>query len=631
MVADLTDPNAVRALLESKNAVAYGGVPKPPAAPPNTPAPPFNPSFGAPQSNPVSSAPKYGVPATTPQKDMSGYKPQAPMFNPTPPPVSTPNSTGGVSGMLTPEQMKLYNSLPPEARAGFLNGGVPGVGMGTPKVGTAPSPAKDYSMIENTIRQNYLRDLEDKTKAITDALAQANQASNLGINQNNQQLQEQIKQLNEQKLANDETAKQFENRRGGFYSGGLDYQLGSNARANTEATSNAQRDVGNRNADITGRNALLAQQAADNIKQLQSAAPDRIREMIRQAVNEDRNFGLQEGQLTGNYGGGRTLAASSQDFNQGMANKQFGLDSQGQSFNQNLATQQYNQQAQNQQFNQGVTQAGLTGYYNPNSNQIQKMQANSAAWANASPAEKQRLAAENQKIGASIGAKQDANGDWIYPQGQRTMQGQAADNQAQQYGEEKAFREQRASVEDQKWLANYDRQGQQFAASQGLDWARLNQQQQQFIADQGYREQQTQQQSKERDFDRGVEVYKATGQMPSYMANYGIDVKGLSSPQYADDLNAMYQMLSSGQAKPQDMIKQIDDKVKIGAERPEDGERMKQAIFKLYPNLDPANKKPSSGENPMLSKSGENTFVNGDWLKRAAALGLWGLSKIAGQ
>jgi hypothetical protein len=86
----------------------------------------------------------------------------------------------------------------------------------------------------------------------------------------------------------------------------------------------------------------------------------------------------------------------------------------------------------NTQFNQGISQAGVTGYYNPYSSQIQQMQANSAAWFKATPAEKQQLAAQNQQIGASIGATQNANGDWVYPQAQRTLAGKASDLNATQ-------------------------------------------------------------------------------------------------------------------------------------------------------------------------------------------------------
>jgi hypothetical protein len=239
-----------------------------------------------------------------------------------------------------------------------------------------------------------------------------------------------------------------------------------------------------------------------------------------------------------------------------------------------------------------------------------------------------------QQLGRVIQPKDDYGNLYNQADAPLNLQGQQIEYQKERDQVGDARYDQQFQYQQQQDSAKMQQQAQQFAASQGLDWARLNQQQQQFVAEQAYREQQNTQQvasqNAERNFDRGIELYKTTGQMPSFMADYGIDVKGLSSPQYAEDLSAMYEMLSAGQAKPQDLIKSIDDKVKIGAERAEDGDRMKQAIYKLYPNLDPANKKQSSGENPMLSTSGENAVFNGDWLKRAAALGVWGLSKVTG-
>jgi hypothetical protein len=53
--------------------------------------------------------------------------------------------------------------------------------------------------------------------------------------------------------------------------------------------------------------------------------------------------------------------------------------------------------------------------------------------------------------------------------------------------EEKAYRSQRNEVEDQKWLAEYQRSGEQFAAQMGINWANLNQRQQEFVADEAYK------------------------------------------------------------------------------------------------------------------------------------------------
>ena len=63
-------------------------------------------------------------------------------------------------------------------------------------------------------------------------------------------------------------------------------------------------------------------------------------------MNQDKQFGLQEAGLTGNYNGQQTLAG-----------QQLGLQQQGQQFNQNLQQGQFD-------FNKSITEAGLTGVFN---------------------------------------------------------------------------------------------------------------------------------------------------------------------------------------------------------------------------------------------------------------------------
>ncbi|MGE6227635.1 phage tail tape measure protein [Paenibacillus chitinolyticus] len=46
---------------------------------------------------------------------------------------------------------------------------------------------------------------------------------------------------------------------------------------------------------------------------------------------------------------------------------------------------------------------------------VDQMKRNSASWFTASPSDKARLEAENQRLGYQIGARKDANGDWIFP------------------------------------------------------------------------------------------------------------------------------------------------------------------------------------------------------------------------
>jgi hypothetical protein len=119
--------------------------------------------------------------------------------------------------------------------------------------------------------------------------------------------------------------------------------------------------------------------------------------LIQEALNalEDRQFNKDTtiAGLTGNYNGQRTLAGSAQDAN-----------------------------VQNQQFNQGIAQANVTGSYQPYQSQINQMNANSQAWFNATPEQRQQLEAQNRSIASQIGATQDAQGNWVMPQATPTLE-----------------------------------------------------------------------------------------------------------------------------------------------------------------------------------------------------------------
>lgn len=287
--------------------------------------------------------------------------------------------------------------------------------------------------------------------------------------------------------------------------------------------------------------------------------------------------------------------------NQGLLGLAGLYDQQNQqSFNNNLATNQDRRADQSLNFNQGVTEAGLTGYYQQYADQIAKMNNNSQSWFDASPEEQQRLAAENQDIGRRIGATQDANGDWVMPQGQKTMAARGQEfnqNLATdqfQYGKEQdaanmAFKQQEAN-----------RQAQQFAASQGLQWANLDQRQREFYTEQATRKQQLENDSQFKAqntaFEQGMQLFKETGQMPDYMNQFGISPEAFNNEATKADVAALYEGLSSGQLKPDQALKMIEDKVRLKLESPQDGELMKQAIFTLYPEMQGGSSGGSSGD-----------------------------------
>lgn len=256
---------------------------------------------------------------------------------------------------------------------------------------------------------------------------------------------------------------------------------------------------------LAQRNAINNNASADDLSLMQSLQATRDSQLLNQS-NADRSFNYNAGQdaiRNGQWQQQFGLQSQGQQFNQDLAGKQYGLQSQGQNFNQDVTkaglTGVYNgqqtQQAQNQQFNQGVTLAGLTGNYDPYASQKQQMAANSAAWFNASPADRLKLAADNQRIGASIGARQDANGDWVYPQAQRTIQGQQFDAQDAQRQWDNEFKEGQFTYQKAQQLwentfkeKTFDQSVKQFAANLGADYAKMNQSAQQFTAEMAYKQ-----------------------------------------------------------------------------------------------------------------------------------------------
>jgi hypothetical protein len=95
--------------------------------------------------------------------------------------------------------------------------------------------------------------------------------------------------------------------------------------------------------DVARRRTQLGSDYEFGLANAQSDADiQAMTQMINQA-NQDRQFGLQEAGLTGVYGGGQTLAAQGQTFNQGLQTKQLGLQEQGQQFNQALQQKQFDQ------------------------------------------------------------------------------------------------------------------------------------------------------------------------------------------------------------------------------------------------------------------------------------------------
>lgn len=210
--------------------------------------------------------------------------------------------------------------------------------------------------ITDEITKEIQAQIAAQQQALQDELARTQQANQLAVDQNNAYLTEQLKKMQEQKAYNDQEAQMLANRRGGFYSGGLDYQLGQNLSSYNQAAEGLTRDIAMRNADIYAKNALLAEQAARQIQQLQSQAPTLIQQRIREELDRQRGLNMQEAQLTGVYNGRPTLEAQNMQFQQNMAQQQFQA-------NRDDEMRRRAEWESEQKWNRLIQSAGLTGEF----------------------------------------------------------------------------------------------------------------------------------------------------------------------------------------------------------------------------------------------------------------------------
>ncbi|MBB6731882.1 hypothetical protein [Cohnella zeiphila] len=151
-------------------------------------------------------------------------------------------------------------------------------------------------------------------------------AAQYGIDQNNAALNEQLDKLNQQKAVDTNAAQELQNRRGGFYSGGLDTQLASIDSGYANNVNTLTRDVASRNQQLLDQYGNMANTIAEQINNLQQNAPDILRSRIQDWINNERNYGLDYANTFGSLNGKQTLGAEEQQFNQDLANRQQDLN-----------------------------------------------------------------------------------------------------------------------------------------------------------------------------------------------------------------------------------------------------------------------------------------------------------------
>lgn len=140
-----------------------------------------------------------------------------------------------------------------------------------------------YADIEAQKKQ-VENELAQKKLSYNQSLALQKQETDNTINQNKSYLDEQIKKLNTQRNLNADNITTLQNRRGGFYSGGLDYQLGENNKSIINSQNDITRDINSKNQEMLGKYNLVASQAAEQIRLLENESGDRIRALVNEAL-----------------------------------------------------------------------------------------------------------------------------------------------------------------------------------------------------------------------------------------------------------------------------------------------------------------------------------------------------------
>lgn len=259
-------------------------------------------------------------PKTTPVKPVTPPVITKPVVNPPKPVAPSPTSvssvinkapTTGYTGQKNENMYrvevggKVIDTANSNTLRNLLDPSKGGKIISLPGMAAGVDPVK--AQLEADIKKQIENQLATQSQAINAELAKTLQANQLAVQQNNSYLQEQLGKLGQQKVVNDDSATKLQNRRGGFYSGGLDYQLGQNASSYNEASGSVSREIAQRNADINNRNALLAEQAAQQISLMQQQAPDLIRQRVAEALQSQQETKMREASLTGKYNGQNTV------------------------------------------------------------------------------------------------------------------------------------------------------------------------------------------------------------------------------------------------------------------------------------------------------------------------------------
>jgi len=169
----------------------------------------------------------------------------------------------------------------------------------TANLGYSGAPVVNQSGVPEWVTAQAETDLANQIAALQGMSNTYQKQLASSLDQNNQYVAKQI-----------DGAQQLQNRRGGLYSGGYDYQAGAITTAGLQRQADLQAQYGDQINSI-----------AQQIANLQQAQPNIIQAKINDYLNNQTQRDATISGLTGIYNGQQTLAAQNQSFNQASQTK----------------------------------------------------------------------------------------------------------------------------------------------------------------------------------------------------------------------------------------------------------------------------------------------------------------------
>lgn len=441
---------------------------------------------------------------------------------------STPSPIGDAYKSLAPEQKRQYMQSDAAGQDSFAKGLAPNT-IGPQPTAVSSTQAQPqaqgnwWDKINTDAIEAVKAQIAQQTQELQNQLANNKQLTQQQVDAMNAQLAENVQQMQRMNNVNDFRIAENENRFGGTYSGGLRLQQAANDRSTNEAIGAATRDTQTRSANLWSQYGQLASQAYDKISSLSQQTPELVQQYITRALQNASAFGGLTGQLPG---GGQTFAAQ-------QADRGFNLQ-EGQ----------------------------LTGNYNG-----------------------QRTVA-GQQLDSSNYWNQVGQGNWQQSFDYNKDRDARKDYESDRLFEYQSYRD---NVNDTKWAQEFEQSVKARAEDMGYKWASLNQREKELLANEQAREYDRAVQAMDTDFNRGLEVYQATGEMPSYMSDYGVNVQALNSGQgeIKAEVEGLYSDLVSGNVTPEQALKMLDDAEKLKLKDSQTINELKKTVYMIAPETDP--------------------------------------------